>query len=196
METRDQIVRKHFQMGVNAIRDARWVDAEQAFSRVIARKPDHFLAHIYTGVAVYHQDRYSEAHAALIRAQRLDPDRFAAYQASKAIPDSDNEGRPQVDLLRDLVKNLEQCAHNLRQTAEKINDASKRQQQVIRKLHSPEPRSGPSSGVRRRRGKARKPRVSTFSGPEEAKKFRDMPPITGDDLADVDWDEVLARLLE
>ena len=195
-ETRDQVVRRYFQAGVRAIHEARWTDAEEFFSRVLSRQSDHFLAHLYMGVAIYHQERHAEAHAALVRAQRLDPKRFAAYQASRALPEESRDSRRQGDLLRDLVKNLEKCALNLRQTAERINDASRRQQQVIRRLQSSEPRRGPTGGSRRRRGKVRKPRVSAFSSPEEAKKFRDMPPITKDDLANVDWDEVISRILE
>jgi hypothetical protein len=38
--------------------------------------------------------------------------------------------------------------------------------------------------------------VSTFSSSEEAKKFREMSPITKDDVNDVNWDEVLSRILE
>jgi tetratricopeptide (TPR) repeat protein len=196
LETRDQLVRRHFQAGVKAIHDSRWLDAEEAFSRVLSRKSDHFLAHLYLGVSIYHQGRHEEARSALVRAKRIDPKRFAAYQASKALPDSDRGGRPQGDVLKELVKNLEECALNLRQTADKIHDASKRQQQVIRRLHSAEPRRGSGGGGRRRRGRVRKPKVNTFSSPEEAKKFRQMSPITKDDLSEVDWDEVLARILE
>lgn len=195
-ETRDQEIRRLFQAGVKAIHDSHWARAEAAFSRVLSREPDHFLAHLYMGVAIYHQGRHEEARTALVRAKRLDPKRFAAYQASKALPDADEASTPQGDVLKDLVKNLERCALNLRQTAEKINDASRRQQQVIRRLHSSEQRRGSMGGGRRRRGKVRKPRVSAFSNAEEAKKFREMPPITKDDLTEVDWDEVISRILE
>lgn len=190
------MVRRYFQAGVKAIHESQWEMAEEAFSRVLSREPEHFLAHLYMGVAIYHQGRHKEARAALVRAKRLDSKRFAAYQASRALPDAGQANKPQGDVLKELVKNLEQCALNLRQTAEKINDASRRQQQVIRRLHSSEPRRGSMGGGRRRRGKSRKPKVNAFSSPEEAKKFRDMPPITRDDLTKVDWDEVIARILE
>lgn len=196
LETRDQLVRRHFQAGVKAIHESRWLDAEEAFSRVLSRQSDHFLSHLYLGVAIYHQGRHEEARAALVRAKRIDPKRFTDYQASKALPEADRGGRSQGDVLRELVKNLEECALNLRQTAEKIHDASKRQQKVIRRLHSDEPRRGAGGGGRRRRGRIRRPRVSAFSSPEEARKFKKMPPITKDDLQQVDWDEVLARILE
>lgn len=195
-ESRDHVVRRYFQAGVKAIHESRWEEAEQAFSRVLSRQSEHFLSHLYVGVAVYHQGRHKEARAALVRAKRLDPKRFAAYQATKALPEAQEGEKPQGDVLRDLVKNLEQCALNLRQTAEKINDASRRQQQVIRRMNQSEQRRGPSGGGRRRRGKSRKPKVSTFSSPEEAKKFREMPPITKDDVVQVDWDEVIARILK
>jgi tetratricopeptide (TPR) repeat protein len=200
-ETLDHAVRRHFRAGVKAINEERWADAEAAFSRVLSHKATHFLSHLYLGVAVYHQGRHKEAHAALVRAQRIDPKRFAVYRASSALPSADPPAETQGDLLRNIVKNLEQCAHNLRETAEKIHDASRLQQRAIRRSHGSEPRRGLASGGRRRRGRGRKPRarksrVSVFSSPEEAKKFRDMPLITKDDATDVDWDEILSRILE
>lgn len=195
-ESRDHVVRRYFQAGVKAIHESRWEEAEKAFSRVLSRQSEHFLAHLYMGVAVYHQGRHKEARGALVRAKKIDPKRFAAYQATKSLPEAQGGEKPQGDVLRDLVKNLEQCALNLRQTAEKINDASRRQQQVIRRMHQSEPRRGSSGGGRRRRGRGRKPRVSAFSSPEEAKKFREMPPITKDDVVQADWDEVIARILK
>lgn len=195
-EILDHTIRRHFQAGVRAINEERWADAETAFSRVLSRQAKHFLAHLYMGVAIYHQGRHEEAHAALVRAQRIDPKRFAVYRASSALPAAGPPVKTRGDLLRDLVKNLEQCAHNLRETAEKIHDVSRRQQRAVRRYHSSEPRRGLASGGRRRRRRAHKPGVSTFSSSEEAKKFREMSPITKDDVNDVNWDEVLSRILE
>lgn len=195
-ETLDNAVRRNFQAGVKAINEEQWADAEAAFSCVLSHKEEHFLSHLYLGVAIYHQGRNEEAHASLVRAQRIDPKRFAVYRTSSALPAADPPGETQRNLLRDLVKNLEQCAHNLRETAEKIHDVSRRHQRAIRRYHGSEPRRGLASGGRRRRRRARKPRVSTFSSPEEAKKFREMPPITKDDATNVNWDEVMSLILE
>ncbi len=132
----------------------------------------------------------------MVRAQRLDPKRFAVYRAASDIPETSPPSHPEGDLLGDLVKNLEQCAIELRETAEKIHDASRRQQRAIKRFKVSKPRRGLTTAGRRRRGKAHKPRVSAFNNSKEAKKFRDMPPITKDDATTVNWDEVIARILK
>ncbi|MFQ6673002.1 MAG: tetratricopeptide repeat protein [Candidatus Tectimicrobiota bacterium] len=176
-EARDLTVRRHFQAGLRAVNDGRWAEAEAAFSHVLARQSGHFLAHLYMGVAIYHQGRHAEAHAALVRARRLDPKRFAIYQTSKALPVADPRGRLQGDLLRDLVKNLEECALDLRETGGKPHDVSRRHQRAIRRPRSPEPRRGLAIGGRRRRGRARKPRPSAFSSPRRRRGSERCPPL-------------------
>ena len=192
----DHTVRRHFQAGVRAINESRWAEAEASVSRGLARQDRHFLAHLYLGVAIYHQGRHKEAHAAMVRAQSLDPKRFSVYRAASNLPGTDPPSQPEGDLLGDLVKNLEQCAIELRETAEKIHDASRRQQRAIKRFKVSKPRRGLAAAGRRRRGKARKPRVSAFSKSKEAKKFREMSPITKDDATNVNWDEVIARILK
>jgi tetratricopeptide (TPR) repeat protein len=191
LESRDRLVRQDFQAGVRAVQQARWSDAVAAFSRVLSLRRDHFLAHLYLGVALYHQGRQREAQATFRRAKRLNPKRFSAYEAANALPLE--VGPARGTSLGESGRDI--SVLGLEDGAETVGEVTKRRQRVIRRLHSPEPRRSLRGGSRRR-VKGRRPRPTDFISPEEARKFQNLPPITKDEIARIDWDELITRILE
>ena len=75
---------------------ARWPDGSlDRMKQLVAERPHSSLAELHLGLALYWSGRRSDAAAAFRRAERLEPDTYAALRAEDALHPEMAPGRPQ-----------------------------------------------------------------------------------------------------
>jgi tetratricopeptide (TPR) repeat protein len=150
--------------------------ARLAFSRVLELRPDHYGACLGLGRALLRLEEFDAAAAAFQRARRIDPIRFDTTREAMFLLHE-----------RETLKDLEDA----------FDDGTFEREpgsylQLPTSFVAPPPSSCTEGATRKLpRSNTKAFRFKDFNSFEEYRRFRDVPPIRREDVATVDWDQLL-----
>lgn len=192
-DNRDGYVRVHFQKGVQSAQDQQWDLALDHLSRVVARKGDHFQAHLLLAEILQTQGKYEEALRHYAQLKEISPVRYRRFGLAEKHRGLE-KFLTSTRSLRQLSGTLEIYARSLNLSAKKMQDAMRRQQETLERL------AEVNRNLRRQRAEIKGTRPPLPSAPAlPAEKAtvdpRKLPPITREEVAKVDWDALMNQLL-
>jgi len=193
-DNRDGRVRAHFQKGVECAQSQQWERALEHLSRVVARKADHFQAHLLLAEILQAQGKYEEAlrHYELLK--EISPLRYSRFEVEER-HENLQKFLDSSRALRHLSDNLENYARSLNLSAQKMQQIMRRQQVTLERL------ADANRNLRRLRTQSQGPRPTFPAAPSylsEQQLQRDprgLPPITREEVQKVDWDRLIGQLL-
>ena len=171
--------RRHWALGPTEPHRAR---ARDAFQRLARLEPSSFSAHLYLGaLAILDHDR-DGAIREFGACFRIDRERFDRA----AVPEE----------VRDTIMWRESLADALglgwASNRQKDNVETPAERRIVVGRATQNQRPSPDSETPVAPSFAR----TKFAGDDEFRRLRDLPPITDDDIATIDWDDALSRLAE
>ena len=193
-DNRDGHIRAHFQKGVECAQNQQWERALDHLSQVVARKADHFQAHLLLAEILQAQGKYEEALRHYEILKEISPVRYGRFEVSqrhenlKKFLDSSRA-------LRQLSDNLENYARNLNVSAQKMQQIMRKQQVTLERL------AEANRNLRRQRTESKGPRPTLppmpASFPPEPVQGEpaSLPPITQEEVEKVNWDHLFNQLL-
>ncbi len=163
-----------YPLSVVALRTGNWERARRRLHWVIEHHPNHFSSHIQLGRLHLHLGNRNQALHLLNQARFIDPMRFERAELPREIQTT--LGRDPRFSMHDFVMESPRVAS----------------------------RRGPSQDAATERSYGSlsfEPeddafRYRDFSNMEEYVRFRSLPPISGTELAAVDWDDLFERLTD
>lgn len=162
-----------YPLSVLALRTGNWERARQRLQWVIEHHPNHFGSHIQLGRLHLHLGNRNEALHLLNQARFIDPMRFERAELPREIQTT--LGRDPRFSMHDFVVESPRVASHRGSTQEV---APERSFGSLTFDHDPDVSF----------------RYRDFSNMEEYVRFRSLPPISGTEIADVDWDDLCGRL--
>lgn len=193
-DNRDGHVRAHFQKGVECAQSQHWERALDHLSQVVARKADHFQAHLLLAEILQAQGKYQEAlrHYELLK--EISPLRYSRFEVEQR-HESLKKFLDSSRALRQLSDNLELYARNLNLSAQKMQQIMRKQQVTLEKL------AEANRNLRRQRAESKGPRPTLPASPVPfpteplGEDPTGLPPITREEVENVDWDRLFNQLL-
>lgn len=193
-DNRDGYIRVHFQKGVEAARGQQWEVALDHLSRVVARKRDHFQAHLLLAEIFQTQGKYENALRHYDQLKEISPVRYSRFHLEEK-----HEGLKKflssARSLRRLSGTMEIYARSLNLSAQKMQEAMRKQQETLERL------SEVNRNLRRQRAEIKGARPPLPSAPaslpaeQAGTDPRKLPPITREEVEKVDWDRLADQLL-
>jgi len=161
------------------LRTGRWNRSRRLLSWVIRRHPRHFAAHLQLGRLHLRMGDRVQALRLFNQARWIDPFRFEETELPHEIHRA---------LERDPLFQTHDLVVGPESRAVSSAGASGSRPRARRSEGSSSP-SSRGSGVPEDRSPC-----GDFEGPEEYDRFRDLPPITREEIEAVDWERLLDRL--
>jgi len=188
----------NYRVGVKRYQARHFEGAKRHFLAVLRSNPRHFMTNVYLGRIYVKLENYPEASRRYSAAQEVNP---AAYRELDLIKEhvealklGANRG-----MLRDALESMEKCGYLLTDLGQRIQDTMRKQPRGQEGQPSQEKGGATGKGARRRTDKGQAPSArvfpvkSDFVSFKEFKKFSDMPPISDEELRDMDWDDLLKK---
>ncbi len=169
--------------------------ARSHFERILDVHPDHFAAHVFLARIHLLDDEEREAIRELHEARRIDPVRFERLgleaeflEAAEPLSDESDETLLDEGLIPTAWPEGEGSVAP-RSAADARGETNARSSRASRRRRISHPRRDPLS-VGTPSG------FGDFSGPEEAARFRHLPPLRREDIDGVDWEGLDSRVFD
>lgn len=165
--------------------------AKAHFLKVLDVNPDHFASHVYLARISLLEENESEAFRQMLAARRIDPRRFARLGLGEeyGVTAGPNGALSPDPFLEDGFLRLGSGSADAGIASTGIESNRGIGFRSPRRL-STRPAHGDLGSP------AEPPRPGDFTSAEEALRFKDLPPITRDDIASIDWERVDSRAFE
>lgn len=165
--------------------------AKAHFRKVLDVNPDHFSSHVFLARISLLEENESEAFRQMLAARRIDPLRFARLGLGEEYGVlADPNGSPSADpFLEDGFLRLGSGGADAPIASTGLESNRGIGFRAPRQL-STRPAQGDLGSPTERES------AGDFTSAEEALRFKDLPPITRDDIASIDWDRVDSRAFE
>jgi len=176
-------VKKHFHQAIQNLEENRMTVALLNLNMVLSLKPRHFLARVYRGRIYLQENRYRLASEDYLQANRISSYRFLHYQLGQEYFASvKNEFG---ELGTSITKNFEQLFEVLRQTQNGLPDTSE--------MDESQDSLGQHSGFAGSKREINLGDGKALSDPE-IQKFKEMGPITRNEIEKINWDKLIKKL--
>jgi len=183
-ENKDPKIKQHFDRAVDNLENKNLGVALLNLNLVLSLKPNHFLARVYRGRIYIHDRRYRQAAEDYIRANQISRYRFIHYDLYREYFSSLNKGMGQLS--SSIIQNFNQAFEMLEQGNKNLPhklEASPVSQSDADELSQPGDEAREPDWVK----------DSIFT-PKEKPKFRNLSPITRQEIRKTDWDRLIKDL--
>ncbi len=182
MENRDPTVKKHFSQAVQSLQQKRTPIALLNLNMVLSIKPDHFLARVYRGRIYIRDGRYRLASEDFLQANKISHFRFTHYDLSHEYFSSVK--KEFGELGASISKNFDQIFEALKSSNPERGGDPDGIDQIMDAL-PPLEEEGKSN--------AELLECETMD-PSESLKFKNLGPITQNEIEETDWDKLIKEL--
>ncbi|MFQ5674176.1 MAG: hypothetical protein ACE5G9_13925 [Nitrospinales bacterium] len=184
-ENKDPKIKQYFDRAVNNLESKNLGVALLNLNLVLSLKPNHFLARVYRGRIYIHERRYRQAAEDYIRANQISRYRFIHYDLYREYFSSLDKGAGYVS--SSLIQNFNQAFEMLEQG--KSGLLNKQETGPVSESNSDQL----SPAV----DETKEPDLvkDLIFTPREQSKFRDLRPITRQEIRKTDWDQLIKDLI-
>ncbi len=182
MENRDPTVKKHFCQAVHSLEQKRTPIALLNLNMVLSIKPDHFLARVYRGRIYIRDGRYRLASEDFLQANKISRFRFAQYDLSHEYFSSVK--KEFGELGASISKNFDQIFEALKTSTPERGGDPDGIDQIIESLPFSEENGKPDSAL------------DDYESIEDSEsiRFKNLGPITQNEIEETDWDKLIKEL--
>jgi hypothetical protein len=182
-ENWDSEVKKHFHQAIQNLEESRTTVALLNLNMVLSMQPRHFLARVYRGKIYLNDGRCRLASEDYLQANKISQYRFLHYRLTPEYFDSVKKEFGEMGV--SITKNFDQIFEVLRQSRGNPKEMSEvdESQEVLEQLPNFENLEFDMDLTD----------AGTLEGPEN-QKFKEMGPITKQEISMTDWDKLIKEL--
>jgi hypothetical protein len=182
-ENWDSEVKKHFHQAIQNLEESRTTVALLNLNMVLSMQPRHFLARVYRGKIYLNDGRCRLASEDYLQANKISQYRFLHYRLTPEYFDSVKKEFGEMGV--SITKNFDQIFEVLRQSRGNPKEMSEvdEGQEVLEQLPDFDNLEFDMDLTD----------AGTLEGPEN-QKFKEMGPITKQEISMTDWDKLIKEL--